>query len=39
MREKINMNREWWFIHEKIDVAQAVAGRGKRLIYPTHGMQ
>lgn len=34
MREKINMNREWWFIHEKIDVAQAVAGRGEKIDLP-----
>lgn len=34
MRQIINMNQDWWFIHEKRDVSQAVPGEGVKISLP-----
>lgn len=34
MRQKINMNKDWWFIHEKIELSQVKQGQGELVHLP-----
>lgn len=34
MRQIINLNKDWWFIHEKRDVSQALPGQGVKISLP-----
>ena len=34
MRQKINMNKDWWFIHEKIELSQVKQGQGELVNLP-----
>lgn len=34
MRQIINMNQDWWFIHENRDITQAVPGEGENISLP-----